>query len=178
MIDIVPVPILCIKQQTYTMTQKEIIMEQLTSMGAAPVELENVGYVFKYDDINYLYLPDDDDEQFLRIVIPHLFDVTEENHVAVLEAIHDTACLLKYAKVCIMRDASAWAIYEHKLCPTDNMQELLEHIIRVLEATALVFQKKMNGEEVMLFSEDTENPSDDEIEAELHKILDMEDENN
>ena len=151
------------------MNQNEIILEQLNAMGFEPVELGDAGFVFKYDDLNYLYMPDEDDEQFLRIAIPHLFEVTDENRVAVLEAMHDTSLLLKYAKVNIMYESAAWAVYEHRLTTTDNLSELLEHIIRVLEATAHVFYKKINGEEVAGRSDE---PSDDDLEAELQKMLD------
>jgi len=151
------------------MNQKEIILEQLNAMGFEPVELGDAGFVFKYDDLNYLYMPDEDDEQFLRIAIPHLFEVTDENRVAVLEAMHDTSLLLKYAKVNIMYESAAWAVYEHRLTTTDNLPELLEHIIRVLEAAAHVFYKKINGEEVAGRSDE---PSDDDLEAELQKMLD------
>lgn len=154
------------------MNQKEIIIDQLKAMGFEPVELGDVGYVFKYEDMNYLYMPDDDDEQFLRIVIPHLFEVTDENRVAVLDAMHGTGLMLKYAKVCIMYENAAWAIYEHRLTSTDNLAELLEHIIRVLEAAAHVFYKKINGEDVMGRSEELDDSSDEQLEAELQKMLD------
>lgn len=154
------------------MNQKEIILDQLKAMGFEPIELGDVGFVFKYEDMNYLYMPDDDDEQFLRIVIPHLFEVTDENRVAVLDAMHETGLMLKYAKVCIMYENAAWTIYEHRLTSTDNLAELLEHIIRVLEAAAHVFYKKINGEDVMGRSEESEDRSDEELEAELQKMLD------
>ena len=154
------------------MNQKEIILDQLKAMGFEPIELGDAGFVFKYEDMNYLYMPDDDDEQFLRIVIPHLFEVTDDNRVAVLDAMHETGLMLKYAKVCIMYENAAWAIYEHHLNSTENLPELLEHIIRVLEATAHVFYRKLNGEDVMWRSEESEDSSDEELEAELQKMLD------
>ena len=155
------------------MNQKEIIFDQLKAMGFEHVELGNVGYVFKYEDMNYLYMPDDDDEQFLRIVIPHLFEVTDENRITVLDAMQETGLMLKYAKVCIMYENAVWAVYEHRLTSTDNITELLEHIIRVLEATVHVFYCKISGEEIMGRSEELEEVNlDDDLEAELQKMLD------
>ena len=151
------------------MKQTEIIVEQLNSMGFDTAEVGDVGFVFKYDDLNYLYMPDEDDEQFLRIAIPHLFEVTDENRAAVLEVMHDTELLLKYAKVNILYESAAWAVYEHRLTATDNLPELLEHIIQVLEAAAHVFYKKISGEDVVGRSDE---PSDDDLEAELQKMLD------
>ncbi len=158
------------------MNQKEIVLDQLKAMGFEPVELGEVGYVFQYEDMNFLYRTDDDDEQFLRIVIPFLFEVTNENRATVLEAMHDTVLLLKYAKMYIMDETTVWAVYEHYLSPTDNLSDLLEHIIRVLEATAHVFHKKINGEEVLDSSDEADESSDDELEAELQKVLDEADE--
>lgn len=154
------------------MNQKEIILDQLKAMGFELTELGDIGYAFKYEDMNYLYMPDDEDEQFLRIVIPYLFEVTDENRVAVLEAMHETGLMLKYSKVCITYENAAWAIYEHRLNSAENLPELLEHIIRVLEATAHVFYKKMNGEDVMGRLEEREDCSDEELEAELQRIFD------
>lgn len=154
------------------MNQKEIILDQLKAMGFEPIELGDVSFVFKCEGMNYLYMPDDDDEQFLRIVIPNLLEVTDENHAAVLEAMHETGLMLKYAKVCIMYENAVCAIYEHRLTSADNLVELLEHIIRILEATAHVFYKKIKGEEVIVRSEESEDRSDDELENELQKMLD------
>ncbi len=158
------------------MNQKEIVLDHLKAMGFEPVELGDVGYVFKYEDTDFLYMTDDDDEQFLRIVIPFLYEVTDENRTAVLEAMHGTAMMLKYAKMYIMDETTVWAVYEHRLSSSDDLPDLLEHIIRVLEAAAHVFHKKINGEEVLDSSDEADESSDDELEAELQKVLDETDE--
>ena len=153
------------------MKQKEIILEQLNTMGFEPIELGNVGYAFKYEDLNFLYMPDDNDEQFLRVAIPHLYDVTDENRVTVLEKMHDTGLMLKYSKVCIMYEDAVWAIYEHRLSTSEDLTEILEHIIRVLEVTAQVFHMKINGQDVMFNSDASDDVSDEMLEAELQRML-------
>lgn len=152
------------------MTKKEIILQELNAMGYEPTEVESLGYVFCHEDKYFLYSPEDDDE-FLRIAIPQLYDVTEENRIDVIKALHETAYLIKYSKPVIMYTDSVWAIYEHKLVTTDNLSELLEHIIRVLEVTAFVFQKKINGEELNFEDSSEDENSDDSIEAKINKLL-------
>lgn len=154
------------------MKHKEIILNLLKSMGFDPIEISDLGYAFQYEDVNYLYMPDDDDEHFLRIAIPHLIEVTEENRVAILEAMQETGLRIKYSKVCIMYQAP-WALYEHRLTSHEDLYDLLEHMIRVLEVTAAVFCKKAMGEDIDFLSEDAD---EDDLEAELEKMLAMTDE--
>lgn len=154
------------------MKQKEIVLGHLKSMGFDPVELGSFGCAFNYEEINYLYMPDEDDENFLRLAIPYIYEVNDENRSLVFDAMHDSSLLVKYAKVCIMYEGAVWAIYEHRLTSLDNLQELLEHIINVLETTAHVFYKKVNGEEIVDCRNESEQKFDDELEEELQKLLD------
>ena len=153
------------------MKQQELILQELKSMGFDPVDLGKAGLAFKYENLSYLYMPDKDDENFLRISIPQLFDVTDENRIAVLNAMHETTLTLKYAKTCIMYEESVWAIYEHYLHNTENLSELLEHIIRTLEATAVIFFKTINGEDIPGRSDESDENLDEALEAELLKLL-------
>ena len=130
------------------MKQKDLMLDQLSSMGFEPVDLDDLGLLFKHEDVNYLYMPESDDEDYLRITIPQLFEVTDENRLEVLEAMQEISSSLKYSKFCIMYGTGVWALYEHKLTSTDDIQDLLEHIIRVLGVAANVFCMRMNGEDV------------------------------
>lgn len=153
------------------MNQKEFIVKKLCDMGFEPEEVENIGMVFSYEDMHYLYMPDENDEKFLRIALPNIFDVTDDNRIEVLEAVSYVENILKYAKFCIMYDTSLWTVYEHHLVSNENIKELLEHIIEVLQTSASVFDKKINGEEIDIPSEN----SDDEIDEALDCIDDDDD---
>ena len=155
------------------MEQKNIILNQLRSMGFDPTDADELGFVFRYEDINYIYIPDEGDEQFLRIVIPNIFEVTEDTRLQVLEAMQSTALMLKYSKIAIMYNSSVWVIYEHRLCPMDDMTELLEHIIRVLEATALIFCRFICDDEEPIGQnkDDTQDNEDRLLDAEVERLL-------
>lgn len=154
------------------MKQKEIVLEQLRAMGFELIEVEDMGYIFKYEGVNFLYMTDDEDDKFLRIAIPHLFEVTQENRTAVLEAIHETSLILKYVKLFVMCDTAVWAVYEHYLLSADNLPQLLEHILRGLETAVEVFYKQINGESPYEYFSSSGEISDAEIEEELQKALD------
>ena len=153
------------------MNQKEIILDHLQAMGFEIDELGDSGYVFNYEDVNYVYIPEEEDQQFLRIVIPNMFDVTDENRDAVLEASNEVSVRLKYAKVSIMHETSVWAVYEHYLHTTENLYELLEHIIQSLAATAQFFHQSIEGEEVVPRFWEGDDELNDALEAELQSVL-------
>lgn len=160
------------------MNYKKIVLEKLCSMGFEPTLVGDIGYVFNYEEVNFLYMPDDDDDKFLRIAIPQMFEVTDENRIAVLEAMHETSLLLKYAKVNIMFESAVWALYEHRLVTSKGIEDLLEHVIQVLHATAMVFYKKINGDDFDIPGSDkSEECNDEDIEAKLEKLLESLEEN-
>lgn len=150
------------------MNYKEIVLEQLRSMGFELTKADGIGYVFSYEEMNYLYMPDEEDKNFLRFALPNIFDVTDENRVAVLETQQEISRLLKYAKVNIMYESSVWAIYEHYLVSAENLDDLLEHIVRVLMATVRVFHQRIDGGDIEWPSD---NDGSDDVDAELDQLL-------
>ena len=158
------------------MNNKEKVLETLRSMGFDLKEVGNDSYMFSYEDTNILYTPFEEDENFLHLAIPFIFGVTDENREAVLEAIHDTSLFIKYSKINIMYQSTVWAVYEHYLYTTDNLEELLEHIIKLLLLTVVTFYKKINGEEIEFTQPNSEGDADDEPFGLLDDILESDDE--
>ena len=50
---------------------KELVLEKLESLGFSVVDAHEFGYVFKYEELTLLYMPDDD-ENFLRFALTSL----------------------------------------------------------------------------------------------------------
>ena len=44
------------------MNYKKVVLEKLCSMGFEPTLVGDIGYVFNYEEVNFLYMPDDDDD--------------------------------------------------------------------------------------------------------------------
>ena len=63
---------------------KEQILNTFATMGFQLDEVEGLGYGFRYEGINYIYMPNDDDEDFLNLAIPAISEVTEDNINAAL----------------------------------------------------------------------------------------------
>ena len=123
---------------------KELVLEKLESLGFSVMDAHEFGYVFKYEKLTLLYMPDDD-ENFLRFALPNIFDVTAENRPFVLEVANDTNMTIKYSKTCVLGE-SVWAFYEYRLFGDDNIEAIIKHGLLLLQATVGLFHKKIEGE--------------------------------
>lgn len=123
---------------------KEKILEAFEQLGFNLTEVENLGYAFSYEGINYLYLKNDDDEEFLNISVPGIYEMDDENmatYHAVCEKINS---LRKYVKSYTFGN-SLWIFYERALTGDENLVEVIRHMILHL-AAALVFAHKIKEE--------------------------------
>ena len=57
----------------------ELILEQLKIMGFDPVCIDDEKYLFEYKEMKFILTNDSDNEDFLSISIPWVYELTEEN---------------------------------------------------------------------------------------------------
>lgn len=134
---------------------KELVLSKLENLGFVTEEIPDLGYVFKYEEMAILYMPDDDDENFLRFAVPNIYDVTEENKPFVLEVVNDTNMAIKYSKTCVYSE-DVWVFYEYRLFEENDLEDIIEHCILLLQATYFLFHRKIEGED-SISQGDTEN---------------------
>lgn len=128
---------------------KEKILAAFENLGFNLEDNESLGFSFNYEGINYLYMYNEDDEDFLNISVPGIYDLEEdnkENYDALKEKINST---LKYVKAYTLGD-SLWIFYERDLLGNEDLEEVIRHMILHL-AAALMFardsiEKIDNGE--------------------------------
>lgn len=145
---------------------KEKVLNQLEELGFALEEVGEYGYFFKFEDLNILYMPDDDDENFMRFAVPNIYDVTEENKALVLEVVNNTNMTIKYSKTCVFGD-DVWIFYEYHLFGEDNLEDILEHSMRLLQATFFLFHRKIEGDDSLPSEDDEENDNNDESKEDV-----------
>ena len=146
---------------------KEKVLAQLEELGFALEEAGEYGYFFRFEGLNVLYMPDDDDENFLRFALPSIYDVTEENKDLVLEVVNNTNMAIKYSKTCVFGD-DVWVFYEYRLFGEDNLKGIIDHSMRLLQATFFLFHRKIEGDDSLPSEEDDdENGNDDESKEDV-----------
>ena len=128
---------------------KEKILAAFENLGFNLEDNESLGFSFNYEGINYLYMYNEDDEDFLNISVPGIYDIEEDNkehYDALKEKINST---LKYVKAYTI-GKGLWLFYERELLGNEDLEEVIRHMILHL-AAALMFardsiEKIENGE--------------------------------
>ena len=143
---------------------KEQILNTFAAMGFLLEEMEGFGYGFQYEGINYLYMPNDDDEDFLNIAVPAIVEINDENiHAAhlLMDKLNST---LKYVKANKLGD-SMWLFYERELYGGEDFEKLLSRMILHLEAALNFYRNAMANIKEELDSTDDDKPSGDNEET-------------
>ena len=134
---------------------KELILAKIEELGFSIEEAGDFGYVFKFEELTILYMPDDD-ENFLRFAVPNIYDVTEKNKRFVMEVVNDTNLSIKYSKTCIYGD-SVWVFYEYRLFKEDNLEDIIEHSMLLLQASYFLFHRKLEGDDTLPGEDEDDN---------------------
>ena len=128
---------------------KEKILAAFENLGFNLEDIESLGFSFNYEGINYLYMYNEDDENFLNISVPIIYDLEKDNKEKYEELKEKINSTLKYVKAYTLGD-SLWIFYERDLLGNEDLEEVIRHMILHL-AAALMFardsiEKIDNGE--------------------------------
>ena len=83
------------------MDLNKLIFDFLAEEGFRPHETE-FGIAFKSEGFNFLFFKDDEDEQYFRLMMPAIFEVTEDNEDMILKAMNDVNGNIKVVKLYTM----------------------------------------------------------------------------
>lgn len=139
---------------------KELILAKIEELGFSIEEAGDFGYVFKFEELTILYMPDDD-VNFLRFAVPNIYDVTDENKRFVLEVVNDTNMSIKYSKTCVYGD-SVWVFYEYRLFGDDNLEDIIEHSMLLLQASYFLFHRKLEGDDTLPGEDEDDDDNNNE----------------
>lgn len=139
---------------------KEQVTNILEELGfhTEPVD-EYIG--FEYEGLNYLYLYNSQDENFLNISIPCVMAPDEEDESLLFRIADEINSTLKYVKAYIWDDW-LWLFYERELFGDENLEKLLTAMILRLEvAAAIVHQLNGDSDDDDADKTTSDSPEDD-----------------
>lgn len=119
------------------------IKEYLAEEGLRPQE-EEFGLFFRYQMLSFLVHTDDDDERFLKISLPHIFDTDENNRVDALEAMNAVNRDWKIVKLLLLDD-SVWVTAEQLLDSTPELGDVIPRTLTVLMQARDAFYEELKN---------------------------------
>lgn len=148
--------------------EKEKIMNAFQAWGLTLNALTENLYAFKFEDISFLWIVNEDNPSFLNLAIPNILsmsDIDELFYHKLMDRINATSLYVKANTY----DDGMWLFYERELVDeNENIEKILQHMITYLEGAYQNFYNALRAcEEVLKASmtgEGTESDDDDESE--------------
>lgn len=126
------------------MKTKEKVLHALKKFGLLPEEEEENVYFF-YQMTVYQYFPDEDDEDYVSMYIPYIFEVTEDNESEVLLVINECNVDMKAAKLIVANKKNVWAAYEVYVPEDADLEDVVRRGVLALYNAKERFIRDMKG---------------------------------
>jgi hypothetical protein len=123
---------------------KEKILEAFAELGFKLEQMDDFGYGFSYEGTNFIFMLNSDDEEFLNICVPGIYDLEEESPLTFIELMNKINSTLKYIKAYEL-GKSIWLFYERELFGDEDLMKVISRMILHLEA-GLMFSRKAMSE--------------------------------
>ena len=119
-----------------------MVFEWLKSQGLTPEFDDRNNIWFKYQMRTFLYFNNDEDQQFINLTMPRIYEVTDDNRMAVFEAINEVNETTKVVKLTIAGNG-VWCATEIMMDSTPELDDLLPRLIKILLNSQEKFYKNI-----------------------------------
>lgn len=96
---------------------------------------------FENNGLKYMFVFDESDPFYFRLILPKFFEVTDDNKESIYETIIRMNAEIKVAKATINSNY-VWVSVEQFVYSRDKIEELFKRSIKVLEAFISKFRKE------------------------------------
>lgn len=144
----------------------EKILNIFREMGFEMEDLGSLGYGFKYEGVNFLFMPSEDDKDFLSIAVPGLVDSEDVPEAVISALIEKVNSTLKYVKAYTLGDA-LWLFYERELFEEEDLEPIIARMILHLDAATYFVRRALSAGENNDEDYDEDNEVVDDDYAEI-----------
>ena len=124
------------------MNLKEMMLQYLREEGFCPTE-DEYGIDFKCEGRTYAFFYDEDDDQYFRLMMPNIFDVTDENRDAVLYALNETNSTMKVVKAYTPIPQAVWLGFEVLVYSTPVLGDIVPRALNMLRGAQRTFYEAL-----------------------------------
>ena len=122
-------------------TTKKEVGAYLSSEGLRPQETD-FGYVFEYQNLTFFIIWDDKDDQYLKIALPGIFNVDDNNRDDALVAVNEVNKEWKVIKS-VVTDNEVWVVAEQFVDKDPKLSDLGPRTINILMGGRMSFYEYM-----------------------------------
>ena len=135
------------------MDLNKLMIDYLAEEGFRPHETP-FGIAFKNEGINYLFFKDDEDEQYFRLMMPAIFEVTDDNEETIMKVMNEVNGTIKVVKLYTMdmeddkgkTETSVWVAFEILADSTPELGDIVPRAISLLKGARIAFLAKLEEE--------------------------------
>ena len=133
------------------MDLNKLMIDFLAEEGFRPHETP-FGIAFKYEGFNFLYFKDTEDEQYFRLMMPAIFEVTEDNEETIMRVMNDVNGNIKVVKLYTMdmenedgktKETSVWIAFEILADSTPELADFVPRAISLMQGARIAFLSKL-----------------------------------
>lgn len=124
------------------MNLKELMMQYLQEEGFCPKENE-YGLDFKCEGRSFVFFYDSEDDQYFRLMMPNIFEVTDENREAVMYALNETNATVKVVKAYTPIPQAVWVGFELLVDSTPVLSDLVPRGLNMLRTAQQTFYESL-----------------------------------
>lgn len=122
-------------------TTKSNIGSYLKSEGLRPEETD-FGFVFEYNKLTFFIFWDDDDDQYLKLALPGIYNVDDNNRDDALYAANKVNIEWKVIKAVVLDD-EVWVVAEQLIDKDPNLSDLVPRTIKILQSGRTSFYEHL-----------------------------------
>jgi len=124
------------------MNLNEMMMQYLQEEGYCPKKTD-FGLDFKCEGRSFAFFYDSDDEQYFRLMMPNIFEVTDENRDAVMYALNETNSTMKVVKTYTPIPDAVWVGFEVLVDSTPVLADLVPRGLNMLRTAQQTFYEAL-----------------------------------
>lgn len=111
-------------------TTKSKLGLYLASEGLRPEDTD-FGFVFKYENLTFFVFWDDEDDQYLKLALPGIYNVDDNNRQNATAAANKVNVEWKVIKTIVLSD-EVWVVAEQLIDKDPNLSDLVPRTIKIL----------------------------------------------
>ena len=111
-------------------TTKSYLGSYLASEGLRPEDTD-FGFVFKYENLTFFVFWDDEDDQYLKLALPGIYNVDDNNRQNATAAANQVNIEWKVIKTVVYSD-EVWVVAEQLIDKNPDLADLVPRTIKIL----------------------------------------------